>query len=286
MYPGDPGLPGSDFAGFVTSGPLAGRAVFGLTTGALASHAACSPALLAPLPPSAALEAGAAAPTVLVTARAALSGIADLRPGEAVLVHGAAGGVGVAAIGAALAAGARPLGTAGSPAKRALARSLGAAAVAGSRDTAFACDLAAACGGADLVLNSLTSPGMVGAALATLRRGGRLVEIGKRDVWSGAAVAAQRPDVSYSLLAVDFLPDDVLREQLARLSADMAAGRAAAPPGAVHAMRSAHAALRQLSQVRRACRRQSRRGACGLVRRPASVAAPPRGAHMPTVSLY
>jgi NADPH:quinone reductase-like Zn-dependent oxidoreductase len=249
MYPGDPGLPGSDFAGVVASGPDAGGAVFGLTTGALASHALCSPLAMAPMPPNLCFEAAAAAPTVLTTVHAALGQMAGLRAGESLLVHGAAGGVGLAALQAAVAAGARALGTAGGPAKRALARSLGARAVVGSRDTGFACDLAVAAGGADVVLNSLTSPGMVGGALALLRRGGRLVEIGKRDVWSGAAVAAQRPDVAYSLLAVDFLPDTVLQKQLRQLSADLAAGRMAPLRGVVHGMAAAQAALRQMSQV-------------------------------------
>ncbi|KAI8473970.1 MAG: hypothetical protein J3K34DRAFT_383389, partial [Monoraphidium minutum] len=250
MYPGDPGMPGSDFAGVITAGPDAGAAVFGLTTGALALHAACSPLALAPLPPNVSFEEGATTPTVLTTVRAALRQLAGLAPGEALLVHGAAGGVGLAAIQAAAAAGARALGTAGGPAKRALARSLGAAGVANSRDTGFASDLAVGAGGAHVVLNSLTSPGMVGASLALLRRGGRLVEIGKRDVWSATAVAAQRPDVAYSLLAVDFLPDAVLHSLLSQLSADLAAGRAAPLRAAVHDMRAAQAALRQISQAR------------------------------------
>ena len=46
-----------------------------------------------------------------------------------------------------------------------------------------------------MVLNSLTSPGMVAASLACLRTGGRFVEIGKRSIWGHAAVAAARPDV-------------------------------------------------------------------------------------------
>ncbi len=55
-------------------------------------------------------------------------------------------------------------------------------------------------------LNSLTSPGMVAATLACLARGAALAEIGKRDVWSPARVAQERPDVAYRLVAIDFLP--------------------------------------------------------------------------------
>ena len=39
------------------------------------------------------------------------------------------------------------------------------------------------------MLNSLTSSGMVAGSLATLNRGGRFVEISKRDIWSAARVA-------------------------------------------------------------------------------------------------
>ena len=250
MYPGDPGLPGSDFAGVVGAGPRAGEAVFGLTSGALASRAAAPAATLAPLPPQLSFEDGAAAPTVQLTVAAALRRAAALAPGETLLVHGAAGGVGLAAVAAAAALGAVPLGSAGSPAKRALVRSLGVGVVASSRDAGFAADLAVGAGGAHVVLNSLTSPGMVAASLALLRRGGRLVEIGKRDVWSGAAVAAMRPDVAYSLLAVDFLPDRVLQAMLAHLSADLAAGRVPPLRAAVHDLAAAAAALRQMSQAR------------------------------------
>jgi hypothetical protein len=104
-------------------------------------------------------------------------------------------------------------------------------------------------GGVDVVLNSLTSPGMVGGSLAVLKQGGRFVEIGKRDIWTPAAVAAERADVSFSLLAVDFLPGCVVQSALQRVAAGVAAGRLAPLPVAVHNLSAATAALRQLSQV-------------------------------------
>jgi hypothetical protein len=61
----------------------------------------------------------------------------------------------------------------------------------------------------DVTLNSLTSPGMVAATLAGAARGGRVVEISKRDIWSPARVAQERPDVYYRLVAIDFLPGQV-----------------------------------------------------------------------------
>ncbi len=77
-------------------------------------------------------------------------------------------------------------------------RGAGAPAAASSRDTAFVEPFALG-GPGDVVLNSLTSPGMVAGSLALLGPGGRFVEIGKRDIWSSAAVARDRPDVGAPL---------------------------------------------------------------------------------------
>ena len=50
---------------------------------------------------------------------------------------------------------------------------------------------------------------MVAATLACIARGGRLAEISKRDIWSPARVAQERPDLRYQLVAIDFLPVEV-----------------------------------------------------------------------------
>ena len=71
-----------------------------------------------------------------------------------------AGGVGLAALQRAQRLGAQVYATAGSPAKRSLLRSLGPHHTVNSRSPDFASDLAAL-GGYNVVLNSLTSPGMV-----------------------------------------------------------------------------------------------------------------------------
>ena len=66
-----------------------------------------------------------------------------------------------------------------------------------------------AAGAYSFALNSLTSPGMVSATLAGLAYGGHMAEISKRDIWSPARVAQERPDVDYKLVAIDFLPVQV-----------------------------------------------------------------------------
>eukprot|EP00878_Enallax_costatus_P044002 GHUV01052139.1.p2 GENE.GHUV01052139.1~~GHUV01052139.1.p2 ORF type:complete len:146 (-),score=57.99 GHUV01052139.1:83-520(-) len=144
--------------------------------------------MLAPMPPSLSYEEAATAPTVFITVNACLREAAAVQPGEHVLVHAAAGGVGLAALQVLQHLGAVAVCSAGSPSKRSLLRSLSVSAVVGSRDSMFVGPLAAA-GGVDVVLNSLTSPGMVAGSLSVLRRGGRFVEIGKRDIWAPATAA-------------------------------------------------------------------------------------------------
>ncbi len=94
-----------------------------------------------------------------------------------------AGGVGLAAI-QHLAALNQPadaiIGTAGSTVKRGLLRSLGLQHVVSSRDIAFASVCAATGSSPDIVLNTLTSPGMLAASLASLACGGSVVELSKR----------------------------------------------------------------------------------------------------------
>ena len=100
------------------------------------------------------------------------------------------------------------------------------------------------------MLNSLTSPGMVAGSVAGVRPGGRFVEISKRDIWSPARLAQDRPDLHYSLLAVDFLPPSALQSGLLQLSTSLAAGNLRPLPQAVHDSGSEQSALRQMSQAR------------------------------------
>jgi threonine dehydrogenase-like Zn-dependent dehydrogenase len=107
--------------------------VFGLSAGCLASHVLTSSQTLAPLPASISFEEGAATPTVFLTVDAALRRMVRLGGGDTLLLHGAAGGVGLAAVQVAAAAGARLYATASNPSKRALLRGLGVQMTASSR---------------------------------------------------------------------------------------------------------------------------------------------------------
>ncbi len=133
-----------------------------------------------------------------LTARWSLETIARLQPGETVLIHAAAGGVGLAAVQEARRLGARFYATAGSEAKRQLLRDLGAEAVYDSRTTAFESEILLATGfrGVDVVLNSLAGE-KTNAGLRSLAPRGRFIELGDHTALTDAEAAAIRPDITY-----------------------------------------------------------------------------------------
>lgn len=75
-----------------------------------------------------------------------------------------------------------------------------------------------------LLLNSLTTPGMVAAGLAALGAGGTFVEVAKRDIWSAARVAQERPDARHRLVAVDFAAAADVGAAMRRVAAMVAQG--------------------------------------------------------------
>ncbi len=175
----------------VVAGPVEGG--LGSHVLARASHVAARPAALP-------AEGGAALPIAYLTASCALHELGRIGRGDRVLIHAAAGGVGLAAVNLAARAGAEVYATA-SRGKWDVLRSRGVAAVADSRSPDFATAIRAAAGarGVDLVLNSLSGE-MIPRSLELLVEGGRFVEIGKVGTWAPERVAAIRPDVAYTIL--------------------------------------------------------------------------------------
>ena len=112
---------GGDFAGTVVAGEAdefpSGTKVWGLARGTFAEYAVAALPSLSRLPPGVEPAAGAAFPTAYLTAYVALVERARLQPGEWVLVHGASGGMGLAAVDLAKALGARVIATSTSDAK-------------------------------------------------------------------------------------------------------------------------------------------------------------------------
>jgi NADPH:quinone reductase-like Zn-dependent oxidoreductase len=135
-YIGWPITPGFEIAGEVAelgagvSDWSVGERVFGLTRfGGYASQVCVPRAQLFRLPAAMSFAQGATFPTVHLTAYYALREVLRTRPGGVVLVHSAAGGVGLAALQIAKADGLVPLGIVGSPRKRDVALEYGASSV-------------------------------------------------------------------------------------------------------------------------------------------------------------
>jgi NADPH:quinone reductase-like Zn-dependent oxidoreductase/acyl carrier protein len=164
---------------------------------------------VARLPAGMSFCAGATIPVAFFTVAHAFGELARLEPGERVLIHGAAGGVGLAAIQYARHRGAVVFATAGSEAKRALLRQLGVEHVLDSRSLAFADEVTALTGGegVDVVLNSLSGEAME-RSLGLLRPFGRFLELGKRDFYRDTQVGIRplRHNASYFAIDADQLP--------------------------------------------------------------------------------
>jgi acyl transferase domain-containing protein/NADPH:quinone reductase-like Zn-dependent oxidoreductase/NAD(P)-dependent dehydrogenase (short-subunit alcohol dehydrogenase family)/acyl carrier protein len=185
-----------------------GDRVAAFAPGCFASSLTVDAGWVARLPDALSFEDGATMPTVFATAWYALHHLARLQPGETVLVHGGAGGVGLAAIQIAHRVGATVIATAGSAAKRDLLRRIGVAHALDSRTLAFADEARRLTGGAgvDVALNALSGEAML-ATLGALRPFGRFLEIGKRDLIDNRKVGLRGfiDNVSYHAIDLDQL---------------------------------------------------------------------------------
>lgn len=180
-----------------------GQRVVAAAPGSFASHVTTAADLVLGIPDALGFDEAATIPIAFVTAHLCLGELGRLAPGERVLIHAGAGGVGMAAIQLAQRVGAEVLATAGSEAKRDLLRASGVRHVFDSRSLDFAAGVMDATGGdgVHVVLNSLAGD-FIPRSLDVLAPGGRFLEIGRRDTWEAEEVAAVRPDVDYRVVFV------------------------------------------------------------------------------------
>ena len=234
---------GMECAGVVTragaaSGRTVGEQVIAFGPACFATHATIPARAVAPLPEGTNFETAAAVPTIFITAQYGLVELANLRSDETVLIHGGAGGVGLAAIQIAKRIGARIIATAGSPAKRRLLKALGADEVFDSRSLAFADQVMEATDGqgVDVCLNSLFGEAME-RSLGCLKPFGRFVELGKRDYYANSPLGLRpfRRNLTYFGVDADQLlsarPD--IADRLFRDLAEGFSSGAFTPPPAL-----------------------------------------------------
>jgi acyl transferase domain-containing protein/NADPH:quinone reductase-like Zn-dependent oxidoreductase/acyl carrier protein len=245
MYPGEPSPLGLEGAGVVTEvGPdvdgfVVGDRVLGMFPAALATAAVADARMLAKIPDGCTFATAASIPIAYLSAYYALHDLAGLKAGERVLVHAAAGGVGMAAVQLARHWGATVAGTA-SPAKHQALRELGLGAdqIASSRTTEFAEKF----GPVDVVLNSLAGE-FVDASLRLLAPKGRFVELGKTDI--------RRPEgVRYRAFDLVEAGPERTGEMLAEIMALLREGRIGALPITVRHARELPGAFRHMAAAR------------------------------------
>jgi acyl transferase domain-containing protein/acyl carrier protein len=261
QYPGDAGPLGLDSVGTVSA---AGEGVTGFnpgdpvivlaTPGCFASHITADSRLVVPKPAGMSFEEAATVPATFLTAYYALHVLGRMRAGDRVLIHAAAGGVGLAAVQLAQQAGAEVFATAGSPEKREYLEALGVRHVLSSRTLDYAAGIRALTKGegVTMVLNSLAGE-FIEKSLETLAPHGRFLEMGKIGIWDEARVRAFNPTLAYHPFDLGSLsrqdPEMILRmfdEILARFES----GSLRPLPHSVFPIEDAEEAFRFMAQAR------------------------------------
>ncbi|QRK05990.1 type I polyketide synthase [Archangium violaceum] len=260
MYPGDAGPLGLECSGEVVAvgegvqGLAPGDAVIAMPPGCFATHATSRADFVARRPSWMSDAEAATLPIAFLTADFALARIARMKAGDRVLIHAAAGGVGLAAVQLAQKAGAEIFATAGNPEKRRFLESLGVRHVMDSRSLGFADEVRARTGGrgVDIVLNSLAGD-FIPRSIEVLAPGGRFVEIGKTGIWSPEQVARLRGDVSYAVFALDALAASEparVAEAFRELMPRVESGELKPLPHRVFPLEQAPDAFRYMAQAR------------------------------------
>ena len=186
-----PYIPGSDGAGLVESigegvtGIALGDRVYVATSvarwGTYAERIACDAAAVHPLPDAISFSQGAALGVPAATAYRALVIRAQARASETVLIHGASGGVGIAATQFARAMGLRVIGTAGTPEGLDAVKRAGAHTVLNHREDGYLAKIPELTGGrgVDVILEMLANMNL-DKDLGVLAPRGRVIVVGNR----------------------------------------------------------------------------------------------------------
>ncbi len=218
VYPGGPIPFGAECSGKISAigsnvtDFKVGDDVIAVANASFASYTTADARAVVHKPPSFSFGQAATIPIAFLTAYYSLHRLANLSSGERVLIHAAAGGVGLAAVQLAQQAGAEIFATAGSPEKRAYLKSMRVPHVFDSRSLDFAGEIMKTTGGrgVDVVLNSL--PGeYIARSLSVLAAYGRFLEIGKTDIYQNKPLGLFPFRNNLSYFAVDL--ERVCRER-------------------------------------------------------------------------
>jgi acyl transferase domain-containing protein/NADPH:quinone reductase-like Zn-dependent oxidoreductase/NADP-dependent 3-hydroxy acid dehydrogenase YdfG/acyl carrier protein/surfactin synthase thioesterase subunit len=249
MYPGEAPPLGSECAGVVTrvgsgvTGIGVGSRVMALGAGTFRRYAIVDGRRVVGVPTELTMVQAATVPAVFATAWYALHDLAELKAGQRILIHAAAGGVGMAAVQIARWIGAEVLATASEP-KWASVRALGVEHVASSRDLSYVEAFGVYRGKVDVVLNALAGE-HVDASASLLSKAGRFIEMGKTDLRD-----ADSFPVSYRAFDLMEVEAGRIGEILREVKRGLEGGQLEALPVRTYGVDGAQAALRWMAQAR------------------------------------
>ncbi|MFD7087910.1 type I polyketide synthase [Streptomyces sp. NPDC059896] len=227
---------------------VVGDRVMGLAVGTFGTEVRADARVMTRIPDALSYAEAATVPLTFLTAYRGLVDLGGLRAGEKVLVHAAAGGVGMAAVQLARHLGAEVYGTASTGKWDTLRRmGLDDDHIASSRDTGFATTWAGR--SIDVVLNSLAHE-YVDASLGLLAGGGRFLEMGKTDIRDAEEVSAAHAGVSYQAFDLMEAGAERIQEILRELAALFTAGVLTPLPFHAYDVRHAPDAFRHMAQGR------------------------------------
>jgi NADPH2:quinone reductase len=192
-------------------------------TGTYAEYALCNTAQVHPLPANISFAQGAAIYIPYATAWRALFQRARAMPGETVLIHGATGGVGIAAVQLARAAGLVVIGTGGTEAGRKLVTAQGAHHVLDHRSPDYLKQVAALTGGrgVDVIIEMLANVNL-GKDLTLLALGGRVAIVGSR----GPVEINPRDAMSHDAIILGVMLANTPPKEMTAIHAALGAGLA------------------------------------------------------------
>jgi len=256
MVPWAPTALGGECAGVVTAigegveHLAVGEAVMGLAAGGMSKRVTVDARQMVRQPKSLTPEQAAGVPVVFLTAWYGLADLAGLKANQRVLIHAAAGGVGIAAVQLAHLWGAEVYGTASLP-KWDLVRSLGVEHIANSRDLSFveAFQKATNGEGFDVVLNSLAGE-FVDASADLLKPGGYFAEMGKRDIRPVEQMAESHPGIRYHAYDVEDPGLDRIQAMLVAVAEAYDAGQLEPLPLRTFPLTEVEGAMRFMGQAK------------------------------------
>ncbi len=260
MFPARTSTPGAECSGTIVRvgsgvrGWRVGDNVLAFAPASFQSFVTVPADFLSRKPAAMTFAEAAGIPVAFLTAQYGLDRLAKLSAGKSILIHAAAGGLGLAAVQLAMRIGATIFATAGSPEKREFLKQLGVEHVFDSRSLAFRDEVLKVTGGVgvDVVLNSLSGD-FIRASFDVTAKEGCFLEVGKRGIWNPDDVTALGKNIRYfpfDLGDVAMENPSVIAEMLRELMERFSTGELEPLPTALYSFADATQAFRTMAQAR------------------------------------